>query len=350
MNRHIYDNLPKYKLCKIPDNINVFYRYDYINGLWTNSIAIHDKKIIQDSNHFMLFFQEIQESGIVEISRKPHYIYTRIRDNYNKIINNKNDIITIDERCVILSNSFLMANAGHDIAYILDTIHKFIDKQDIKFVIFDEIPKNSFNMQLINLYIPSSRLLVINENNVYNFKNYIPNTELASYDISSYKNLINNINTKLINTIENTYSKDTIESMKNKTVIIIKTDKMIYVTRPDDQFISTELYKYSDINKNICILNPETDNYYEFIYKLLNAKTIFTAHHGISCANQIYYNLKANIYSLLPHNNSQVIINECRNINYDRLNNSYYHNLIRKTIYMPLNISSSNIKQLEYLF
>lgn len=337
--------------------LELFYRYDYVDGLWTNNISVQNEFIIENSNHFLLFYQEMQETGFVTNNnkRKPHYIYTRISDNYHKIIKgiNNDEYTIIEDLCVCLSNSFSLGNAGHDLAYLLDTINVYINKTNVKFVIFNEIPKHSYNMQLINTYIPCDRIITISENKLYKFKKLLPKIERASYNIESYTPLIKNMTSKLLDIINDKYNTEVLENMKNKTIFIIKTNLMKYVTRPDDIFITDTFYKYiNDTDNNICILNPETDNYYEFVYKLLNAKNIFTAQHGISCANQIYFNLDASIYTFIPLENNicTFTIFNNRNVRKDQLCNSYYYNKISKSIYSPLNISLLEIKNMEYLF
>ena len=238
---------------KVEDGLeyNTLFTYDYIEGIWISSISVFDNKLINNSNHFIDLFNNdtthSQETGNYNIKRKPTYIYSRIASNYNKIIKNNNNnenIITIEDKCILLHNSFSSGNAGHDLCCILNTFMKYKDYKDLKFILFDEINNNN-NIQIIKLFINDSQIIKINEKQIYNFKKQIFNHEKSIHNPSlDYINIINEIKDKIINKCENEISKDELEKLKHKKIIIIKSTIMKLIVRNEDCFTADILFNY----------------------------------------------------------------------------------------------------------
>lgn len=343
---------------KVEDGLeyNTLFTYDYIEGIWISSISVFDNKLINNSNHFIDLFNNDtthnQETGNYNIKRKPTYIYSRIAANYNKIIKNNNNenIITIEDKCILLHNSFSSGNAGHDLFCILNTFMKYKDYKDLKYILFDEINNNN-NIQIIKLFINDSQIIKINEKQIYNFKKQIFNHEKSIHNPSlDYINIINEIKDKIINKCENEISKDELEKLKHKKIIIIKNTIMKLIVRNEDCFTADILFNYLKEN-DWYICNPETDNFLNMTYMLLHASIIVTADRGISCANQIFYNLNAKLIGFqINENNSFIIVNNNKNTKYDFMCNSIYHHLISKVILSPLIINTNHIEDIKKIF
>ena len=345
--------IPKIKL-KDGIEYNTLFTYDYIEGIWISSISVFDNKLINNSNHFIDLFNNDteynQETGNYNIKRKPTYIYSRISSNYNKIINNNANIITIEDKCILLHNSFSAGNAGHDLFCILNTFMKYKDYKDLKYILFDEINNNN-NIQIIKLFINESQIIKINEKYIYNFKKQIFNYENSNHNPAlDYINIINEIKNNIINKYETEISKDELEKLKHKKIIIIKNTTMKLIVRNEDCFIADILFNYLKEN-DWYICNPETDNFLNMTYMLLHASIIVTADRGISCANQIFYNLNAKLIGFqINKNNSFIITNDNKNTKYDFMCNSIYHHLISKVILSPLIINTNHIEDIKIIF
>ena len=347
MSSGVYNSLPKIELTE--DTVeNVYYRYNFEKDLWISNIAIKDKKIVLNSNLFMQMYQSIQEYG--DNYRKPHFIYSRIKTVYDNSVNdidNKN-FIEINDKCIMLHNSFSSGNAGHDLQYILDTLTKYLDKKEIKFVLFNEINEKTYNVNIIKLLVPNDRIIFIDKDKTYNFKNLIIKYERSIYNISNYLSIIDNIRNKIISLAKDTYTLDELNKMNNKIVILIKTDKMNNVTRKDDMFYSSELYKNIKEDNKYYIGNPEEDCFLKFAYILLNSSNILTGQRGISCANQIYFNNNAEIYGFIPGGEKLSISKSY--IERDISCNEYYYNRMKFCIYCPISIKKDDVNILKSLF
>ena len=339
---------------------NTLFTYDFIKGVWISSISVYNNKLINNSNHFIDLFESCdsencnQETGNFNIKRKPTYIYSRIINNYNNIIKNENNIeniITINDKCILLHNSFSTGNAGHDLCCILNTLMKYKDFIDLKFILFNEINNN--NVEIIKLFINDLQIIKINENKIYNFKKQIFIHERAAHNpYLEYINIINEIKQKLLNKIESELSKDEIENLKNKKIIIIKNTSMNLVVRNEDCFNADILFNYLK-EKDWYIYNPEKDNFLIMSYMLLNASIIITGDRGISCANQIFYNLNAKLIGFQVNTENKdlfTIVNDNKNTNYDFMCNSIYHHLISKVILSPLIINTDHLKNIKNVF
>lgn len=347
MSSGVYNSLPKIELKEDTEE-NVYYRYNFEKDLWISNIAIKDKKIVLNSNLFMQMYQSIQEYG--DNYRRPHFIYSRIKTVYDTSLNdidNKN-FIEINDKCIILHNTFSSGNAGHDLQYILDTLTKYLYKKDIKFVLFNEINDRTYNVNIIKLLVPNDRIIFINKDKTYNFTRLIIKYEKSIYNISNYLSIIDNIRNKIISLAKDTYTLDELNKMNNKIVILIKTDKMNNVTRKDDMFYSSELYKNIKEDNKYYIGNPEEDIFIKFAYILLNASNILIGQRGISCANQIYFNNNAEVYGFLP-GGEKLSINKSH-IERDISCNEYYYNRMKLCIYCPIVIKEDDINILKSHF
>ena len=338
---------------------NTLFTYDYIEGVWISSISVYENKLINNSNHFIDLIvsdtQYSQETGNYNIQRKPTYIYTRIIQNYNKIINNQNkieNINTINDKCILLHNSFSTGNAGHDLFCILNTLMKHKESKDLYYILFNEINNNN-NIQIIKLFINDTQIIKINENKIYNFKKQVFNHEKSNHNPSlDYITIINEVKQKIINKCENELGKDELEKLKNKKIIIIKNTTMNLIVRKEDCFEADILFNYLKEN-NWYICNPETDNFFTMAYILLHASIIVTADRGISCANQIFYNLKAKLIGFqlnIVNKDLFCIVNDNKNTKYDFMCNSIYHHLISKVILSPLIINIKHLEDIKKVF
>jgi hypothetical protein len=304
--------------------------YDFKETLWTSKISCYNNKLVFNSNHFIeLIHQDIrhvnQETGEFITKRKPHFIYSRIIENYNKIINNSENVINIKENVVFLHNSFSSGNAGHELYQILHTIKLYRDNPNIKFLLFKEINNN--NLILINLLINKNRIITLKQNQIYNLENEIINNEYNNPEPIAYINLLNELKEKILEKVKN-------NKLKNQKVFLIKNNFNKYVTRPDDMFIIEKKIINKFKKNNFLFLTPETDDYFNFAYILLNASVIITSGHGISCANSFLYNQNAKIYGINFYDQFKIIQNE--NIKkffpYERLCNQLYYNRLKGVI------------------
>jgi hypothetical protein len=338
---------------------NTLFTYDYIEGVWISSISVYQNRLINNSNHFIdLIVNDTdykQETGNYNIKRKPTYIYSRIIKNYNNIISNQSNIeniIKIEDKCILLHNSFSTGNAGHDLFCILNTLMKYKNYKDLKYILFNEINNNN-NIQIIKLFIDDTQIIKINEKKIYNLKKQIFNHEKSVHNPSlNYINIINEIKQKIINKCENELSKNELENLKNKKIIIIKNTTMNLIVRKEDCFEATILFNYLKEN-NWYICNPEKDNFIDMAYILLHASIIVTGDRGISCANHIFYNLNAKLIGFqinILDKDLFCIVNNNTNTNYDFMCNSLYHHLISKVILSPLIINTTHLEDIKKVF
>ena len=324
--------------------------YDYGYGLWNSKISIcyETKKLISNSNHFIdLKLQDIylyQETG--SINTRSHKIYSRIQNNYNLLLTQQ-PVEIINDKCIFLNNSFTGANAGHDLYYTLDIITKFINS-NIKFIMYNET-KHTNIFKIINLIIPSNRLIFINEKKVYLFENEIFDYEHNYYNSANYSSILNKINSNIKNTIEK--FKIPYE-LHNKNIIVLKTNFFKQnIVRNDDAFvINRELINYT-LKKNWYILDIESSEYFYLnCYILMHAKNIITCQRGISAFNQIFYNKNANFYALLVSYDNIIRINKLQEItsgssismkNPDYICNNIYYNLIDTVFELPITLTNN---------
>ena len=287
------NKIPKIKV-EDGSEIETLDLYDFKQGLWISKISMTliGNKMITNSNHFINLLNDTndtgQEDGNYPIKRKPHKIYTRIVNNYYNIVKNTSPPLIINDRCIFLHNSFSTGNAGHDLFCIIDTLSKYKDT-DIKFVLFDEIYKNN-NYNIIKLFISDDRIIKIKEGQIYNFKKQVFNFEKSVHNVFDHKNIIDEILYKVNEICCKIYNKENLK----KNVILIKNNNQDFIVRKDDCFNATLLFDYlRDNDWYIC--NPEKDDFFSMVYTLMNASVIITGQNGISCCNQIFYNLDAEI-------------------------------------------------------
>ena len=337
-------NLPKIKLIDGKE-FETFDLYDFKEGLWISKISITlDNKLIMNSNHFINLINDTgQEDGDYPIKRKPHKIYSRIVNNYYNIVKNTLPPLIINDRCIFLHNSFSTGNAGHDLFCIIDTLRKYKDT-DIKFVLFDEIYNNNYN--IIKLFISDDRIIKIKAGQIYNFKKQVFNVEQSVHNVCDYKNITDEILYKVNKICCTIYNK---ENLKKK-VILIKNNNQDFIVRKDDCFNATLLFDYlRDNDWYIC--NPEKDDFFSMVYTLMNASVIITGQNGISCCNQIFYNLHAEIIGYKVNVKDNILKLMDKNvIELDNMCNGYYYNIMKKVIVSPLIITQEVVNQFKKLF
>lgn len=352
--------IPQINITNFKNSYNTYDMYDFVDKLWISKISIINKKIIRNSNCFLDFKnssnKDFQENGIISNNNnpnlnnkfKPHFIHTRLLHNYISLINEKDNIIEIDEECIYLNNSFTSSNAGHDLFCIISLIEEFNENKSIKFIMFSEINLKGYNnYKIIKLFINEDRIIRIKQNQIYNFKKQIfsINSEEPNHKVLNYSKTIFKIREKIINYINDNYSTDKIEEFKNKKVIIIKNTSMKTVVRKEDQCNASLLFEYLK-QKGWYIANPEEDDFYEMAFKLLNSSIIITGQRGISCANQIFYNLDAKIISFDIHNKDTFILTDKNTYYYDFLCNSFYYDKIIHSILAPSEIKFNHLNDI----
>lgn len=333
--------IPKIRL-QFNKEYNTLVCYNFIENLWMDKIAVYKDKLVTNSNHFITVNDSIQEDGIdkrnPKNSSKPHYIFSRIVKNYNKIINSKNNLI-INDKCIFLHNSWSSGNAGHELFEILNILKKYKHVNDVKFVIFEEINNN--NTQIINLFIKPEKLIKIKSGIVYNFKNQIFDFEEGKQNCLEYKKIINELREKI----------DTDFNLKNKKVIIIKNTNNKKVVRKRDCFDADILFDYLK-EKGWYICDVENDNLKKMAHILMHASVILTSQRGISCFNQIFYNLNNDckiIGFMVNENNDNIYITKSNNNHKDFMCNELYFHKMEKIIYSPLKIKLEHAKDIEKL-
>lgn len=357
LNKLLYNTPLKYKSHgKIVSSKNLYFWHE---GLWVDNIAvIKYNKLCTTSNHFITLALSLsktnslkkvtyQEIGTKNI--KAHRIFSRILKNYEDIILNRinKPEENIDDIVVYLHNCFTVANAGHDLLYILDTLQHYLNNDNIKFIIFSEVSDNYNNNKIINLLVDESRLIKIKSGTIYNISNRIIHNELAKYQVCNYMKIIHRIRLGIIEYIEKKYDTNEIENMKNKNVIIIKNNKNSLVTRYYNCFNANILF--NELEKDgwyIC--NPNNDDFYEMTFKLMFAnKTVIGPHlSGISCANQIFLNLSKDIYCFEVNNLDRM---EKRYKVKKKFTNAFYASHIKFYILSPINITINHVETFKKL-
>jgi hypothetical protein len=352
----IRNKIPKITLL---DNVEVetFDTYDFQHGLWIPKISItNDKELIKNSNHFIDLIIDSddrgQENGYYphEITRRrPHKIYSRIVDSYLNIVNKNNDAIVINDKCIYLHNSFSTGNAGHDLFCMLSTLMKHCEDPEIKFILFDEIDTNSNNYKIIKLFITDDRIIKIKQGIIYNFKRQIFNHEKGEHRVFWYHDIINKTLSKLKVQHDNLLTTDLKDNLKNRKVIIIKNSNQESIVRRGDCFNANILFEYLTTN-NWIIINPEKMDFYEMTYILMNAKVIITGERGISCCNQIFYNLGAQIIAfLVNYDNNLLYFGNTTFLHHDDMCNDYYYNSMKQAILSPIDITHQNVEEFKNL-
>jgi hypothetical protein len=346
-------NIRKIPSIKLDDKkpYNVKTSYDFLENTWLSLISVYQSKLVKNSNHFydlsLTDSHIFQELGDLNIKRKPSYIYSRIYNNYNKVINDKTDPIVIDDQCIFIHNSFSEGNAGHDLCCILDILIKHSTNQTLKYVLCKEI-NNKNNLEIIKLFIDESKFIYIEQKHIYNFNNLIFNYEIAAFQMTNFSDIIKEIQKRIITKFEQNNSD--YQDYKNKKVIIIKHIGMDKIVRPEDKFDANILLEYLS-NNGWYTCNPEKDDFFKMSYTLLNASVIVTADRGISCANQIFYNLNALIIGFQLNTIDNIeIFNDNKKTKYDFMCNSLYHHLIKKVILAPLIIKQEHIEIIKNIF
>ena len=337
------------------DCLNV---YDFIEGLWISNVAIcvdqGIKQLISNSNHFIDTGDIGQETGhftggITGLC-KAHHIYSRIINNFFKLVYNTESNEVISNKCIFLHNSFSTGNAGHDLCCILNTLDKFKDSDDMCFVLFNEVNKDSHNYKIIKLFLPDNKLIKINQNTIYHFKRRVFNYEIGCHHINKYKNIITTLIEKIQTKHEKQLNENKKTKFKNRKVILIKNSNQTSVVRPEDCFNANLLFNYLR-NENWIIINPEKMDFLKLTYLLMNAQLIITGQRGISCCNQLFYNLDARIIGFLETTTTDSLqfVNKST-VNYDVMCNAYYYHKMNEVILSPLNITAQNVEEFKRLY
>jgi hypothetical protein len=351
----IIQQMRQISFCQANDyqEYNTIDTYDYIDGLWISKVSNVDGKLVFESNHFiklLLTCNDIhQEDGLYAKPRKPHYIYSRILANYNKLIHTIYNITQINDKCVYLHNSFSSGNMGHDLFVMLNVLDKYKDNQTIMFILFNEIETN--NTKIIKLLIEPSRCITIKQGLQYNFTRQIITPEQEICDARSFSPLIQTIREQIDLMMSTNMTDIELNKLMNLDVIIIKNKTQNKIVRSDDLFEATYLFEYLH-KHNWYICNPESDDFYKMVYILMHAQTIVTGQNGISCCNQVFYNLEATIIGFIvnyENNNMHFVPKEYIHPSYfqinDKLCNGYYYHRMRNVILSPLSITENNVAQ-----
>lgn len=322
------------------EEYNTFVYYNFIENLWIDKVSVYNNSLVTNSNHFIKLNSPIQETGLDSgIPRKPHYIFSRITNMFNTIQHCKKFLkpIEIEEKCIFLHNSFSAGNAGHELFVILNVLNKHKGDKSIKFVLFEEINNN--NSQIINLFIKPERIIKIKSDTFYNFKRQLFENEIGCHKAIMYKDIINEIKEKIKENIQD-------ENLKNKKVIIIKNTKNKKVVRKQDCFDADVLFDYLK-EKGWYICDVENDNLKKMAYILMNASVIVSGQRGISCFNQIFYNIEnCKFFGFIVGGNKIKITDNTEIIKDDFCNGLYFH-LIEKIIHSPLKINKEHAKEFE---
>lgn len=228
--------------------IETFDTYDFKPGLWISKISVDkNNTLLVNSNHFIELIiigsDFAQENGEYEKKRKPHYIYSRIVNNYMTLVNpNKTkEIVVIHDKCIYLHNSFSSGNAGHDLFNMLNVIIKYGDDSEIKFILFDEVGVNYTNYNILKMFVTDDKIIKINQQFVYNFKRQIIEKEIGMHNVKNYYHIIQKILSNLKLQHETLLSDEKKNELKNRNAIIIKNNSQENIVRPEDCFNATLL-------------------------------------------------------------------------------------------------------------
>jgi len=332
------DILKGIKIVKPYDGPSYF-RYNYVTGTWCDCLAINDKnEILFNSNHFLsVANSRIQESG--DSLTIPTRIYSRIKNNYNEIVNSKTNYLSISEKCLLFDNSFSPSNAGHDMSCKLKYYLDYYKDANVKFLFFNEGRKLNTNLYFGTL-IDESRMIYLNEKTIYKFECLINVHQYNNIGDLNPKN--KHVFVKMNKMICDKFEKGRtdINEFKNKNVLLLKSSNM-NIIRKHDVFEVSKLTKTME-SKGWIVLHPDISDFHTLLYLLNNAKTIVTSDHGgIVCGNQTYFNEKAKIITVAPCKEKNISIigsksSACR---------TYINHLVKKTILVNLNIDSLNCEE-----
>ena len=353
---NVNNTIPKIKVLDgvEMDCLNV---YDFIEGLWISNVAVCErnglKQLITNSNHFIDTGDIGQETGHftrgITGACKAHHIYSRMIVNYNKLLYNNQSVEVIPNKCVFLHNSFSTGNAGHDLFCMLNTLDKFKNSKDMFFVLFNEVNLHSNNYKILKLFVPNNKIIKIHQNKIYRFKRRVFNYEIGCHHVTHYHSIINILLDKKKIKHDKELNNDKKTKFKNRKIILIKNTNQNSIVRPEDCFNANLLFKHLR-NENWIIINPEKMDFLKLTYLLMNAQVIITGQRGISCCNQIFYNLNARIIGFLETktNNSLQFVNKTT-IKHDVMCNAYYYHNMNEVILSPLNITSRNVEEFKRL-
>lgn len=256
---------------------------------WNSILAVHDKMIIPDSNHFCINLDKWQNDV--------HQIHDRLAYNYHYIKNkNESDVINITSEALLVGNSFSSKNSGHDLSIILDVLNYLIEHAEIKLLVLLDISKlYPNNLDIIKLFIRdlAVEIFFMEASYVYNFgtihilpKEYI--------NITKHANIISTIRNRLLEPHDHL----------PKRILLLKCHRNNQVTRRDTSLTCEKLINKLENDHGFTFINPETTNIFDLSNILMHATHIICSWGGILYTNMIFFNLNANII-LFPIRNQQ---------------------------------------------
>lgn len=255
------------------------------------AIEYNTKKYIPNSNSY------IRDATYNIHYELKHQIYNRINMTYALLsTRNINECVMMDDECLLLANPFSGVNSGHDLSVILNALQYYLtNNMQCKVVIHIEsfvIPRN---IELIELFIPRDKFIIINYDKYYFFKNiHIPKPII--FDIFAHKLLINKLKKSIITKMSNS------DEYKNKKIVLIKNMNNLNIVRKENCYQCSELFTLLEKNGWI-IINPEKMHIYKIAMYIMFANKIFLSGGAIAYTHVIYMDDKiSKIYFVAPVN------------------------------------------------
>lgn len=215
-------------------------------------------------------------------------IYTRLNVTYDLLMKKKisdTDIINILDECILFANPFSGVNSGHDLSIVLNAIQYYITKSlTCKVIVHTESLKIPRILEMIDLWIPKSKLLFIDYDKYYYLKSvHMPKQEY--FHIFKHVPLINNMKSLILDRF---YDPD---EFKNKKIVLIKNKSNVNVVRSGNCYYCQNLFKSLE-NTGWIIINPEKMSMYKIAMYIMYAKKIILSGGAITYTHIIYMNDK----------------------------------------------------------
>jgi len=256
-----------------------------VKGQFENNICalyLNDQlKIIKHSNHFL------NHLDFGYFYNQQYKIYDNIVKNYYEILNCKDVKLLDDQVYFYMLNPFNFSNSGHDLSTILSCANYILNNNLKNILIYKDYNKTN-NFYLIKLLLPDCNFVELNPNTVYKIPNLIVIFQ-ECYHITTYKYLLD----KLVNTIPPN------ESLKNKNIILIKSNRNQNVMNAHTQYQCEDMIVQLETNGFINIIPEDTSIIDLFSYLYFANKIVFST-GSIIYTNQLFMRQPTKLLFLNP--------------------------------------------------
>jgi len=306
----------------IPDNYLYLELNDRNDDFIPNACIARNKFTELISANFNGFISYWQRTGdLPKDENSLAYKYSERLVRALTEINNKKKF-SIKDPVIVLSPVYSGWNFGHELSILLWTLLCFRKSllkpnecsSELKFAISSTTFKKSPNtLALLNLFIPTSELLILEPDTVYDFSNLIipPSCEFHLYGLENENNLksITQFITKTVcsNPIMHTKWNTLIDRHHGKFVLCKSISHKSF--RPSG-ILPPEISDMLTKN-NWYIINPEILGIFDIIYLLQNSTHIVLGTGAIQYAHKLFIPKNTFLYQLFlsPHNYQRDIKN-----------------------------------------